>query len=141
MKVFNVVQGVCRMSGLLIVAFCISFDFVFVGTHIGSAFTLGAIINVVFTFFSLFYSPNPPEIETVSTDCDALSVISEALPFANSGYSSNLFTTLDQDIESLDNDEMKHLLELSHHDSAHSNIEVYQSTMMEDEYETDEDDL
>ena len=67
MKVFIVVQGVCRMSGLLIVAFCISFDFMLLGTRIASTSTLGALI----TFFSLFDSPNPPTLDAATASADS----------------------------------------------------------------------
>ena len=67
MKVFTVVQGVCRMSGLLIVAFCISFDFMLLGTRIASTSTLGALI----TFFSLFDSPNPPTLDAATASADS----------------------------------------------------------------------
>eukprot|EP01083_Nonionella_stella_P068316 181305_1 len=121
MKIFNVVQGVCRMSGLIIAAICISFDFVIFDTHIGSAFTLAAIIIIICSFFSLFYSPNPPEL-------DSLSDIN-TMPFANTGgFTSNLFTNIDE--FEMHPDEMKHLLA---NDKGH----VYSI----DEYDTDEDDM
>ena len=156
MKVFNVVQGVCRMTGLVIVAVCISFDFVFVGSHIGSAFMISAVIILICTFFSLFYSPNPPELASLSSglgingDDGASDILSATMPFANSGFTSNLFTNLDydynQEFDTMDTDEIKHLLDIAHYGS--NNTEMYKSNdktnpfndvIHDDEYDTDED--
>jgi len=87
MKVLNVMQGICRMSGLIIVAICVSFDFALFGTHIASAFILGALLTLIVTFFALFYSPNAPTQETTS-----LESVPQTIPYANNGYSSNFFT-------------------------------------------------
>eukprot|EP00486_Rosalina_sp_Unknown_P016051 CAMPEP_0201593466 /NCGR_PEP_ID=MMETSP0190_2-20130828/191058_1 /ASSEMBLY_ACC=CAM_ASM_000263 /TAXON_ID=37353 /ORGANISM="Rosalina sp." /LENGTH=182 /DNA_ID=CAMNT_0048052661 /DNA_START=616 /DNA_END=1161 /DNA_ORIENTATION=+ len=154
MKVFNVVQGVCRMSGLVIVAICISFDFVFVGSHIGSAFMISAMIILICTFFSLFYSPNPPELESLSTGIGGgnndTDILSTTMPFANSGFTSNLFTNLEydysQEFDTMNTDEIKHLLDIAHYGS--NNTEMYKSNdktnpfndvIHDDEYDTDED--
>eukprot|EP00484_Ammonia_sp_Unknown_P012092 CAMPEP_0197073342 /NCGR_PEP_ID=MMETSP1384-20130603/210558_1 /TAXON_ID=29189 /ORGANISM="Ammonia sp." /LENGTH=442 /DNA_ID=CAMNT_0042512179 /DNA_START=324 /DNA_END=1652 /DNA_ORIENTATION=- len=135
MKVFNIVQGVCRMSGLVIVAICISFNVTIFGTHIAAAFTLGSFIIFICSFFSLFYSPNPPEL-------DSITAYQETIPFANSAFTSNLYTTFDADALSdcyasdtlMDTDEIKHLL--------FAGGALYKSTDVihdDDEYNTDED--